>query len=343
MGEGDGESADGGLSKLVTGSKLPATVRKRLTTWLKALLVTRGGQGAQMVRQLEYAKATLEGQSKVDLIVAEAVGRELVLDPDFMERAKARFVLDVYAKQANLEAVAEGAELILEARAERAEKASEQSAQGAEEPAAAEPDQDWLNSFTEHAEKAASDEIRERWSKVLAGEIEKPGSFSPRTMRFIADLDRETVVDFEAIAPMIVRDCIHKLTDWNFTPMYDLSLRLLGAGLVADNDSSRKLTLDANGIGMIAGREWGLVLRGAPGTKIVSEVVMLSRVGIELAGILGKCDEPGALRAIADKVAKDGLQSIALGRATHREGGYCTISNAFPVWPVPVTTTLKPT
>ena len=51
---------------------------------------------------------------------------------------------------------------------------------------------DWLNYFGDFAEKASSEELQSLWGKILAGEIRKPGSFSRKTLRFIAELDQES-------------------------------------------------------------------------------------------------------------------------------------------------------
>ena len=71
-------------------------------------------------------------------------------------------------------------------------------------------DEDWLNVFSRYAEDASSERLQQLFAKVLAGEIRKPGSFSLSTMRFIAELDRETAAAFKEAAAYVTDDYIYK-------------------------------------------------------------------------------------------------------------------------------------
>ena len=50
---------------------------------------------------------------------------------------------------------------------------------------------DWLNRFRESACQKSSEEAQELFSKVLAGEIRKPGSISLKALTTLADMDQE--------------------------------------------------------------------------------------------------------------------------------------------------------
>ncbi|MDE0343450.1 MAG: DUF2806 domain-containing protein [Deltaproteobacteria bacterium] len=60
-----------------------------------------------------------------------------------------------------------------------------------------EVDPDWLNHLGGYAEKATSEDVRDLWARVLAGEIRRPGSFSLATLRFLMELDRNTAFWFQ--------------------------------------------------------------------------------------------------------------------------------------------------
>ncbi len=62
-----------------------------------------------------------------------------------------------------------------------------------------EVDPDWLKFFGGYAEKASSETARARWAQVLAGEIRKPGTFSKRALRCLAEVDQETAEAFAEI------------------------------------------------------------------------------------------------------------------------------------------------
>ncbi|MBX3215187.1 MAG: DUF2806 domain-containing protein [Labilithrix sp.] len=56
------------------------------------------------------------------------------------------------------------------------------------EDATAAIDEDWLDMFARHAETKTNDEMRAYFARILAGEIRKPGSFSPATLEVLARL-----------------------------------------------------------------------------------------------------------------------------------------------------------
>ena len=63
----------------------------------------------------------------------------------------------------------------------------------------AEVSPDMLNRWQGYAEGASTDQLRERWARVLTEEIRKPGTFSMKTMRVVDELDPETARLFEQL------------------------------------------------------------------------------------------------------------------------------------------------
>jgi hypothetical protein len=63
--------------------------------------------------------------------------------------------------------------------------------------AKSEIEDDWLNLFARMAEDKTSEELRQLFGKILAGEIRRPGSFSLRTLQLVSTLRRS---DAEAVA-----------------------------------------------------------------------------------------------------------------------------------------------
>lgn len=55
-----------------------------------------------------------------------------------------------------------------------------------------EPDHDWTARFFEFAEDVSSEQLQILWAKVLAGEVQRSGSTSMRTLGILRDLDRNT-------------------------------------------------------------------------------------------------------------------------------------------------------
>ena len=68
-----------------------------------------------------------------------------------------------------------------------------------EEVADSEPDHDWAARFFNEAQDVSSEEMQALWAKVLAGEVERPGSTSLRTLGVLKDLDREAARIFRKL------------------------------------------------------------------------------------------------------------------------------------------------
>lgn len=61
------------------------------------------------------------------------------------------------------------------------------------------PDVDWTTAFSRHAADVSNKEMQALWAKILAGEVNQPGSFSKRTMSLMADISKEDAVMFETL------------------------------------------------------------------------------------------------------------------------------------------------
>ena len=75
-----------------------------------------------------------------------------------------------------------------------------------------EPDHDWTARFFNYIQDISSEEMQSLWAKVLAGEIERPGSISVRSLSIIRNLDRADAELFQ-----IFRSCCVTLIFGNET------------------------------------------------------------------------------------------------------------------------------
>ena len=121
-------------------------------------------------RQLTEPGVTVEGE----LAIAEAVQQRV----RFQEEKRQRNILAI---------VSEAAEQLT-----------------AEEVEDHEPNHDWTARFFNEAQDVSSEEMQLLWAKVLAGEVERPGRTSLRTLGVLRDLDRETAVAFRKLCSAAV-------------------------------------------------------------------------------------------------------------------------------------------
>lgn len=67
-------------------------------------------------------------------------------------------------------------------------------------------DADWVYQFFQHCQDIGNDQMQTLWARLLAGEVEKPGSFSLRTMRIIKELTQEEANIFSRLCSFVWKD-----------------------------------------------------------------------------------------------------------------------------------------
>lgn len=107
---------------------------------------------------------------------------------DLMQRAKNRWLFDEMKRQRNIESVADNAYDELTSKEYVSEKPV---------------DEDWKTRFFDIAKDINSEEMQKLWGKLLAGEIEQPGSFSLRTLETIRNISRDEALVFNKIVPYL--------------------------------------------------------------------------------------------------------------------------------------------
>lgn len=262
---------------------------------------------AYLQRKAQQVKDGTDARSVVSKAVAKVVARQAAADPAIVDRAMEALVAGEYRKQKNKEAIAiKTAELL------------EHSSKDAELPPTPpmEIDPDWMNIFEQHAQNASTERLQDIWARVLAGEIRKPKSFSPKTLGFIAELDQEVAGVFEKYGNAIVnRDFIPKPSDLSGDVLRNLLL-LEDFGLVAGTLGflNTKLLLNETGGLLFNYRSHSLFMEGEAGKPIELPVVTLTRVGKEIASILSPVDDVARAKEFVQICPKDHLQKISYGK-----------------------------
>jgi hypothetical protein len=204
------------------------------TTGIKASVKSRGlsawdrlwGAKADKRRvpiDADIAEASALSNARVKMINAlgdMAIDR-LKTDPEFAARAVDTFIPQALRRQDNKDGILEFA--IEDLRQNP----------GTEEDAASGPDhlsETFLNRFERYAEDASEEEVREKWGKVLASEIRKPGTFSPKVMRVVDELDGATAKTFEDLCRFRMAGTILKPLSGELD--FESTSRLVASGLV---------------------------------------------------------------------------------------------------------------
>ncbi|MCY3748618.1 MAG: DUF2806 domain-containing protein [Chloroflexi bacterium] len=67
-----------------------------------------------------------------------------------------------------------------------------------------EPDHDWTARFFSDVQDVSSEEMQLLWSRVLAGEVERPGRTSVRTLGILKNIDKETANLFARLCSLCI-------------------------------------------------------------------------------------------------------------------------------------------
>lgn len=107
-----------------------------------------------------------------------------------VQRAQNRFLFQQMKKQQNIEAVIANAYTELD----KTDVVSNDLV-----------DEDWISSFFDFVANVSNDQMQILWGKVLAGEIEKPDSFSIRTLDILRKMTQEDARCFASIVPFVLK------------------------------------------------------------------------------------------------------------------------------------------
>lgn len=123
-------------------------------------------------------KRIAKAEAEASLIKAES---EIQIT-DLHRRAMHRFVEEEAKRQENMEEITKKSIPLLE---------------GQSDPAKMEDD--WVTNFFDKSRIVSDEDMQALWANVLAGEANKPGSFSRRTVNLLSDLDKRDAELFQTL------------------------------------------------------------------------------------------------------------------------------------------------
>lgn len=233
-------------------------------------------------------QAQAKREAYEDMIRADAAAavKRLKGVSDVGQATLERFLRDEYRKQDNRVAVAIHA---MEQLRTLSPPAAEQSGAepGAPDSDPPELDEDWINIFTGYAEHASSERLRDLWGRILAGEIRKPGSFAPTTLRVIAETDAEIAHEFQKVYRLSVSGCSLRPEPFEGVVLEKFAF-LEQVGLVqTDFSLTMNIIAQSDGFGYFIGDQFLLRVTYMPNvTKVSFPCVRITRVGRQIGTIL---------------------------------------------------------
>lgn len=152
----------------------------------EARLISAKGEASARIALAESQADTMriiakaQAQARSTLISPEAVVSGEVTFGDLVEQ---RIQFQEQKRQSNIESVVQQAALELEDK----------------EVQDHEVDHDWTARFFNDVQDVSSEEMQRLWAKILAGEVQRPGSTSLRAMNILKGLDRTTAILFRTL------------------------------------------------------------------------------------------------------------------------------------------------
>lgn len=288
-----------------------------------ALIATKGEAERQRIltgARTESLRAYALAQSQARALL-ESSGSDIQGEIDLSDPVTARIRFQEEKRERNIRAVVE------QAAFELGEKRVEDH----------EPDHDWTARFFTEVQDVSSEEMQFLWSKVLAGEVERPGSTSVRTLSILRNIDKETAKLFQSLCSLSVSirrvggrvldsrvPSLGKDPAQNGLSEYGLSFEALNVlnenGLIiGDYDSWTSFEVfncDRNienpALFIFQGKSWDISLTdlSSKSRKFKLSGVALSQVGKELSPVVRVAESHEFVQALVNFFSTQGLRMV---------------------------------
>lgn len=148
-------------------------------------------------RWAERARARTEAERKIVEAAGAAAAKRIESDPAFADRAIDAHLSRIMRRQSNIDGVVAAALEDLQ---------SSPPVEADDGPAHL--GEDFVERLEFYAGGATSDQLRERWGRVFAAEVRKPGTFSVKSLRLVDEIDPNTANLFERLCASRLGKCI---------------------------------------------------------------------------------------------------------------------------------------
>ena len=190
----------GAATDLALDSTIPAPIRRNV---LKALDRLGSALIDIPVGALERRSAEKRSESEARVKITEAVNAQIIqqikVDPEFPQRASNTFAKKILREQYNLEKILGIATDVL--KKNQYDNLTDQQPDSESEKSI---DDDWFNIFEKEASQKSSEDMQLRFGRILAGEIEKPRSYSIKAVKILGELDQYVAALFKTLCSACV-------------------------------------------------------------------------------------------------------------------------------------------
>lgn len=214
--EDEANTALDAVTDLALDSTIPAPIRrnalKAFDRLCSALIDVPVGA---LERRSAEKRAESEARIKIRDEITTQITQQIKVDPEYALRAGHKYAEKIIREQLNLDKISAIAANELknsessnptdpdanEPNKEQSTDSTNQDVNSSKEKAI---NDDWLNNFENEARSKSTEEIQHRFGRVLAGEIEKPGSYSIKAVKLLGELDQKTANLFKKLCSACV-------------------------------------------------------------------------------------------------------------------------------------------
>jgi hypothetical protein len=186
-------------------------------------------------------KAISDARNTIVKAIGDKISVQLDISPEYQRIAEQHFTSKIVKQQLTLDEISVGARIevgsILKTEPDNKKDGD------------ATIETDWLNYFEGIAKIRSTDEMKHVLSKILAGEIVNPGSYSLRTLRIVSELDKNTSQLFKKLAS--IATCLRFGRNI-------IDCRVIAVNGDPNNNSLRRFGLDYNSLNIL--EENGLII-----------------------------------------------------------------------------------
>jgi hypothetical protein len=185
---------------LISGTSIPAPIKK---SFFKAVGQLCTAAVDVPVSYLEGRAAETRAETNARLKIIETGGTQIAekmnVSSEYAKVAVEKYGQKIIREQVNLDQIVHIA--VDEITKNTAETSSQKQAESGEEK---EISDDWLNAFEKEACQKSSEVMKLLFGKILAGEIQKPTTYSIRTLRLLSQLDNQAATLFHRLCSLCV-------------------------------------------------------------------------------------------------------------------------------------------
>ena len=254
-------------------------------------------------------RATSDARIHIIRKEGEVITGKIDVPKEYVSRASEKYAAKIIREQINLDEITKNA---------ANELSSQEYNNHQQEQKQSELSDDWLNEFENCAKLKSSEDMKMIFGKILSGEIQKPGTFSIRTVRLISQLDNQAAKLFQLL-------CSQSISMYLGDHIFDARVVSLSGNAASNSLSQYGLSFD----NLNVLQEYGLIISDYNSQMpyaqcIANEHVWIGtsiRFGNKLYGLVPSDREK------YDKVLK--IHGVALSKSAKE------LLNTIPLTPVP--------